>query len=157
MDIAKREDTWPRPMVPKIYQFCKKVVLRLSAHGDVIETQIKIIFVCISHKGCPSQSFSTNPVLCPGFTVGNLIDCTKVESAHKVRKLLFFIMWLLYLQLLGMQNRYRLILCEPPWSLHLNYSTSDEAWNDAHIVSTGVQLYYHTPRVPTSKNEMRIK
>jgi len=30
---------------------------------------------------------------------------------------------------------------------------NDEARNDAHIASTGVQLHQRTPRIATSKNE----
>jgi len=33
---------------------------------------------------------------------------------------------------------------------------NDEARNDAHIASTGVQLYWRTPRIATSKNETAL-
>jgi len=48
-------------------------------------------------------------------------------------------MWLLYVQVLGEQNRYGLvcaIIIELP-ELPIN----DEARNEAHIASTGVRLY----------------
>jgi len=50
-----------------------------------------------------------------------------------------FFMWLLYVQVLGEQNRYGLvcaIIIELP-ELPIN----DEARNEAHIASTGVRLY----------------
>jgi len=34
-----------------------------------------------------------------------------------------------------------------------NANQNDEGGNDAHIASTGVQLYYRTARVDESKNE----
>jgi len=54
------------------------------------------------------------------------------------RKPPFFIMWLLYVQLLGGQNRYGLVLAvmiNPP------ELPNDEAQNDAHRASTDVRLY----------------
>jgi len=48
-------------------------------------------------------------------------------------------MWLLYVQLLGGQNRYGLVcavMINPP-ELKIN----DEARNEAHIASTGVRRY----------------
>jgi len=48
-------------------------------------------------------------------------------------------MWLLYVQLLGGQNRNGLacavVICPP------QLPTDDEARNEAHIASTGVQRY----------------
>jgi len=55
------------------------------------------------------------------------------------RKLLFFIKWLFYVQLLRGQNKYRLVwaVITNPLELPIN----DEARKDAHIASTGVRLY----------------
>jgi len=55
------------------------------------------------------------------------------------RKFSFCYMWLLYVQLLGGQNRYGLVcavMINPP-ELKIN----DEARNEAHIASTGVRRY----------------
>jgi len=68
------------------------------------------------------------------------VNYTIIENAHKVSKNHFrFIMWLLYVQLLGVQKRYRLVcavMINPP-ELPIN----DEARNEAHIASTGVRRY----------------
>ena len=55
------------------------------------------------------------------------------------RKFSFFIMWLLYVQLLSTKNRYSLV-----WAIMINppeLPVDDEARNEAHIASTGVWLY----------------
>jgi len=42
----------------------------------------------------------------PGFAVWKLLNYTRIENTHKVRKkTFFFIIWLLYIKLLGGQNR----------------------------------------------------
>ena len=54
-------------------------------------------------------------------------------------KLSFFIMWLLYVQLLSTKKKYGLVwavMIDPP-ELPIN----DIARNDAHIARTSVQLY----------------
>jgi len=60
-------------------------------------------------------------------------------SIKYARKLSFFIMWLLYVQPLGGQNRYRLVW--PVMIIQLELPISDKARNDAHIASTGLQLH----------------
>jgi len=69
-----------------------------------------------------------------------LVDCTGIEYAHTyARNFSFFIMWLLYVQLLSRKNRYglvRSIMINPP-----ELPIDDEARNEAHIASTGVRLY----------------
>jgi len=50
-------------------------------------------------------------------------------------------MWLLYVQLLGGQNRYGLVCAVIINPLEL--SINDEARNEVHIASTGVQQYQH--------------
>ena len=62
-----------------------------------------------------------------------------------------FIMWLLYVQLLGTEQM-RACLSRYDKSAW-NANQNDEGGNDAHIASTGVQLYYRTARVDESKNE----
>jgi len=55
------------------------------------------------------------------------------------RKFSFFVMWLLYVQLLSRKNIYGLV-----WAIMINPSDlpiDDEARNEAHIASTGVRLY----------------
>ena len=69
-----------------------------------------------------------------------LVNYTAVENAHKyARKFAFFIMLLLYVQLLSRKNRYglvRSIMINPP-----ELPIDDEARNEAHFASTGVRLY----------------
>ena len=60
------------------------------------------------------------------------------------RKLSFFIMWLLDVQLLRGNKRYG-----PVWGVMINpleMPINDEARNEAHIVSTGVWLYQYKKR-----------
>ena len=54
----------------------------------------------------------------------------------------------------GQKKRYGLV-----WAVVINppeLPINDEARNDAHIASTGVQLYWRTPRIATSKNETAL-
>jgi len=57
------------------------------------------------------------------------------------RKLSFFIMWLLYVQLPSRKNRYGLV-----WTITINpheLPIDDEARKKESIASTGVRLYQH--------------
>jgi len=76
-------------------------------------------------------------------TQGWQLDTCKLhknwECAWSTRKLSYFIMWLLYLQLLREKKRYGLV-----WAVRINppeLTVNDEARNEAHIASTGVQLH----------------
>jgi len=75
-----------------------------------------------------------------GLTVWNLLNYTRIENAHEVRKKIFvFIMWLLQILLLRGKNRYGLV-----WAVMINPSElpiDDETRNEAYIASTGVRLY----------------
>jgi len=68
-----------------------------------------------------------------------LVNYTRVENAHKIRKKNFlFIMWLLYVQLPSRNNRYGVVCAitiNPP-----ELPIDDEARNVAHMASTGVRL-----------------
>jgi len=44
-----------------------------------------------------------------GLTVRNLLHCTRIENKADARKFSFFVMWLLYVQLLRGKNRYGLV------------------------------------------------
>ena len=76
----------------------------------------------------------------PGLTVWNLLSYTRIKNAHEVRKKTFvFIMWLLHVQIVGGQNRYRLV-----WAVMINLPELPiiaEAGNDTQISTTGVRLY----------------
>ena len=70
----------------------------------------------------------------PWLTVWNFLNYTRIEYANWVRKITFFIMWLLYVQLLVGQNSYGLV-----WAVMINLPEmpiNDEDRNDAHIANT---------------------
>ena len=76
----------------------------------------------------------------PGLQDRILLNYTRIENAHEVRKNIFvFIVWLLYVQLLRGKKRYGLVwadMINPP-----EMPVNDEARNEAHIANTGARLY----------------
>ena len=78
----------------------------------------------------------------PGLRGLKLVNDTRIENAHKVRKKIFVFYYVavtVYVQLLSRKNRYGLL-----WATMINspkLSINDEARNEAHIASTEVRLY----------------
>jgi len=74
------------------------------------------------------------------YKAANLKTTQKLRMRIKcARNFLFFIVWLLYVQLLRGKNRYGLV-----WAVMINppeLPINDYARNDANITSTGVKLY----------------
>ena len=94
----------------------------------------------------------------PGLTVTTLHkNCTQKTTQELrlrmkyARKLLFFYYVAVISTSTGGQNRHKLV-----WSVIFNLPelpTNDEAWNESHIASTSVRLYWRTPRVAHQKTK----
>jgi len=74
-----------------------------------------------------------------------LVNCTRIENAHKIRKKTYIFYYVTVICTVQLQywgdrlNRYGLV-----WAVTINppkLPINDKARNDTHIASTGVRLY----------------